>query len=59
MTDVRSGETVRLTARSADDEDAPRPEACVFSPDGTKIAYCRNVRVGSARWNQVFVVALK
>ncbi len=29
-----------------------RPESCVFSPDGTRVAYVRNVR----GWNQIFVV---
>jgi WD40 repeat protein len=47
---VPSGQTVRLTP-PAGGERSPRPEACVFSPDGRRIAYVR--RVGD--WNQVFV----
>jgi hypothetical protein len=34
----------------------PRPEACVFSPDGRRIAFCREVAAADGRdWNQVFV----
>jgi hypothetical protein len=51
VTETTSGKTHRLTARS---EDAPRPEACVFSPDGKKIAYVRRID-GS---NQICVVSL-
>jgi hypothetical protein len=39
-----------------DDADAPRPEACVFSPDGRQIAYVRPVRDGTHCWNQLFAV---
>ncbi len=56
VTEVASGRSVRLTPRSAD-ADAPRPEACVFSPDGRKIAYIKALQTGSARHNQVFVVS--
>jgi hypothetical protein len=55
VTDAASGETRRLCACSVD-VNAPRPEACVFSPDGTKIAYVRRVTGGGGEWNQVFVV---
>jgi len=35
----------------------PRPEACVVSPDGRKVAFCREVAAGDGRdRNQVFVV---
>jgi len=54
VTDVTRGITQRLTPRS-DDAVAPRPEACVFSPDGKKIAYVRTVPESGARFNQVFV----
>src|SRR5262249_3447709 len=37
-----SGATTRLTPRTAETV-APRPEACVFSPDGSRIAYIRPV----------------
>ncbi|MBN1422699.1 MAG: DUF3748 domain-containing protein [Planctomycetes bacterium] len=54
ITDAMTGETTRLTARAAG-EDAPRPEACVFSPDGRKIAYIRRIEDGAGRSNQIFV----
>lgn len=57
VTDVATGQGVRLTPRSSD-ADAPRPEACVFSPDGRKVAYVRTVRTGSARHNQIFVAGV-
>jgi hypothetical protein len=73
VTDARTGETVRLTPPTSE-ATAPRPEACVFSPDGTKIAYVRSVRGAPATaassptaglpiaeaqaYNQVFVVNL-
>jgi Tol biopolymer transport system component len=53
VTDAASGKTHRLTPRS-DDATAARPEACVFSPDGKKIAYVR--RIGES--NQIFVLFL-
>jgi hypothetical protein len=56
-TRLDSGESVRLTERT-DSATAPRPEACVFSPDGKRIAYVRRVTVGDAFFNQVFVVAI-
>lgn len=56
--DVASGQTHRLTT-PVHDETAPRPEACVFSPDGTRIAYVRTVpdAAGRERHNQIFVVS--
>ncbi|MCX8108305.1 MAG: hypothetical protein N3G20_05810, partial [Verrucomicrobiae bacterium] len=69
ITEVVSGVTHRLT-RPVPDNTAPRPEACVFSPDGKKIAYVRRVpdgRPGAAISslkekqsvnNQVFVLFL-
>lgn len=49
-------ETVRLTPKSSD-EDAPLEFAAVFSPDGSKIAYLRNVRHENGnRYPQIFVV---
>jgi hypothetical protein len=56
--DVHSGLCTRVTSRSPDDL-APRPEACVFSPDGQAIAYMRRVETGGAIFNQVFTVSLK
>jgi hypothetical protein len=39
-------------------EAPPRPEACVFSPDGGRIAFMRHLTSGVARHNQIFVVDL-
>jgi WD40 repeat protein len=58
VTETATGTSIRLTSRCPT-ETAPRPEACVFSPDGTKIAYIRPVRHGHAWFNQVFVVFMK
>lgn len=55
VTDAATGATTRLTPRS-DDARAPRPEACVFSPDGTKIAFVRRVPSPDAPANQICVV---
>ncbi|HEX3149408.1 MAG TPA: DUF3748 domain-containing protein [Gemmataceae bacterium] len=52
ITDVDSGTTARLLPPSGS---APRPEACVFSPDGSRIAYVRPVPSGETVYNQVFV----
>jgi hypothetical protein len=54
LTDVLTGRSTRLTQRS-DDALAPRPEACVFSPDGKKIAYVRRVPSTVSMHNQIFV----
>jgi len=56
--DAQSGLGSRLTPRSADDL-APRPEACVFSPDGRAIAYVRRIEAEGGPFNQVFVVFIK
>ncbi len=52
--DVDNGDVYRLTKKEAG---TPRPEACVFSPDGRHIAFVRQVNMpdGSSR-NQIFVV---
>lgn len=57
VTDMASGRTHRLTARS-NAANSPRPEACVFSPDGRRIAYVRRVAAEEGECNQVFVVEL-
>jgi len=57
VTEVASGRTKRLTSR-ADDVSAPRPEACVFSPDGKRIAFVRRVPSPRALANQICVVAV-
>ena len=55
VTEMSTGSGRRLTARSSD-ANAPRPEACVFSPDGRRIAYVRRVQTGRNRCNQIFTV---
>jgi hypothetical protein len=57
VTDAQNGRTHRLTPRS-EAAFAPRPEACVFSPDGRQIAYVRRVRQAEGEFNQIFVVTL-
>ena len=57
VTEVASGQTRRLTSR-ADDGAAPRPEACVFSPDGKRIAFVRRVPSPRQLANQVCIVAV-
>ncbi len=57
VTDAETGRTVRLTPRN-DDARAPRPEACVFSPDGSRIAYVRTVPEAGRSYNQIFVLDL-
>jgi Tol biopolymer transport system component len=53
--DVATGRSTRLTAR-ADAGAPPRPEACVFSPDGDRIAYMRPVEHNGISFNQIFFV---
>jgi hypothetical protein len=57
VTEVETGHTLRLT-KPSDEISAPRPEACVFSPDGKKIAYVRRALDGADRFNQVFTLTL-
>jgi hypothetical protein len=58
VTDVASGKTQRVTART-DDAAAPRPEACAFSPDGNSIAFVRRLPSPRQPANQICVVAFK
>lgn len=58
LTEVASGITHRLTSR-ADDARGPRSEACVFSPDGKKLAYLRRLEESGQTSNQIFIVSLK
>jgi hypothetical protein len=55
VTDVTNGLSARLTPRT-EDSTAPLPEACVFSPDGKRIAYVRPVRQHRMHYNQIYVV---
>lgn len=57
VTNVASGKSFRLTPRS-DDAIAPRPQACVFAPDGKRIAFVRPAETGGQVWNQIVVVTL-
>ena len=58
VSDATSGKTYRLTS-SDGDRHPPRPEACVFSPDGKQIAYVRPVTRQDETWNQIFVLTLE
>jgi len=55
LTDATTGESHRLTQKSEDPARAPRPDTCVLSPDGSKIAYVKPVALGKESYNQVFV----
>jgi hypothetical protein len=55
VTEAATGQTRRLTPRS-DAATAPRPEACVFSPDGKEIAFVRRLVTAGRADNQIFVV---
>ena len=59
LTQVKAGLTERLTPKTSGSAGAPRPEACVFSPDGTKVAYVRHLGEPGEGCNQVFVFHLK
>jgi len=62
VVDAASGTSTRLTV--PDTTVPPRPEACVFSPDGRRIAFIRSLAGGSTQsgdpeapvHNQIFVV---
>ena len=57
--DAATGESRRLTEKPAvADLPAPRPEACVFSPNGLQIAFVHPVRGSDgSTWNQIFAVS--
>jgi len=55
VTSVASGQTKRLTSRT-DDALRPRPEACVFSPDGKRIAFIRRLPSPQQPANQICVI---
>lgn len=54
VTDTTTGAT-RIITTTAEGHGPVRPEACVFSPDGGKIAYLRQVYGETSSWNQIFV----
>lgn len=54
---AQSGQVTRLTPRT-DEATAPRPEACVFSPDGGHVAFIRTIDTHAAKCNQIFTVAV-
>jgi len=54
LVDARDGAFQRLTP--AGQGPAPRPEACVFSPDGRRVAYMRRVVDAAGEFNQLFTV---
>ena len=58
LTDAATGDCQRITAR-ASDENRPRPEACVFSPDGNKIAFMQRTSIAGIESNHICVVFLK
>jgi hypothetical protein len=53
-----TGTSTRRTPRT-EDSSRPLALACVFSPDGRKLAYLRRVIQGSQTWNQIFVATLR
>lgn len=55
VTEVASGNTRRLTERR-EGADAPEPFACVFSPDGRRVAYTRRVAEEKGAFAQIFCV---
>ncbi len=56
VTDLAGGLTHRLT-EPTEGAEAPRMEACVFSPDGRRIAFVRRRPEADGRWyNQICVV---
>ena len=57
VTDMDTGATTRLTPRH-EDATSPRPEACVFAPDGRKIAYVRRLTEAGIASNQIFFTTL-
>jgi Tol biopolymer transport system component len=57
VTDTRTGDTTQLTKRSSD-ATAPLAEACVFSPDGKRVACMRRMPDRTGESNQIFVVTL-
>ena len=55
LTDATTGQCRRVTDRVSD-ETSPLSEACVFSPDGNKIAFMRRIHIAGVEANQIYVV---
>jgi hypothetical protein len=55
VVEVASGASIALTP-AAVGSGAPRPEACVFSPDGRRIAFMRQQPTSAGLHNQIFCV---
>lgn len=58
LTDAVTGQSRRVTDRVSD-EGAPLPEACVFSPDGKKVAFMRRRSVSGTEANHIYVAFLE
>ncbi|MCX7667286.1 MAG: hypothetical protein N2112_17280, partial [Gemmataceae bacterium] len=56
VTQIGTGVTQRLTEKSSI---SPRPEACVFSPNGRYIAYVQPIEDQAGYHNQIFIVEWK
>jgi len=54
--DASTGATTRLTPEFTG-VDRPRPEACVYSPDGARVAYVRSIQTTAGAFNQIFVAS--
>lgn len=54
--DVRDGAVTTLTPRG--DGADPRPEACVFSPDGRAVAFVRRIDGPAGEYNQICTVTV-
>jgi Protein of unknown function (DUF3748)/WD40-like Beta Propeller Repeat len=57
IADAETG-AVRFVTERGPAAEAPRPEACVFSPDGRKIAFVRRRKAGGRESNHICVVEL-
>jgi hypothetical protein len=57
VTEILSGDSIRLTHKTTA-ATAPRPDACVFSPNGRRVAYVQPVIAKGATWNQVFCATI-
>ncbi len=54
VTDAQNGKTRRLTPKAPAGQE-PQPYACVFSPDGDRIAYTRPDSYSEGRYAQIWV----